>query len=197
VPDGPGGLCRFTAVSPDLVEEANRRADVRVHSHLARPVRRAREASARAAIALRGRGRTEMTTTPEMSVEETRAVMERYVNSEHGDVSMMAADVVFRVMATGDEHRTPAGVIAMLAYFYHGAFEATAVTRKSVVGPGSAVLEADFVGRHIGEFAGVPATGRDVRVPLCVCYDLRDGKIVEGRIYFEIPAFLAQVSAPR
>ena len=137
-----------------------------------------------------------MTTTPQMSVDETRAVMERYIASEHGDVSSMADDVVFRVMATGAEHHTPAGVLGMLQYFYSVAFEATAETRKFVVGPGSAVLEADFVGRHIGEFAGVPATGREVRVPLCVCYDLRDGKIAEGRVYFEIPVFLAQVSAP-
>jgi predicted ester cyclase len=137
-----------------------------------------------------------MPTMSQMSVEETRAVMEQYIASEHGDVSSMADDVVFRVMATGAEHRTPAGVLGMLQYFYSVAFEATAETRSFVVGPGSAVLEADFVGRHIGEFAGVPATGRDVRVPLCVCYDLRDGKIVEGRVYFEIPVFLAQVSAP-
>ena len=137
-----------------------------------------------------------MTSTAPMSLDETSEVMERYIAAEHGDVSTMADDVVFRVMATGDEHRTPAGVLAMLGYFYHGAFEATAATHKVVFGPGSAVLEADFVGRHIGEFAGVPATGKDVRVPLCVCYDLRGGKIAEGRIYFEIPAFLAQVAAP-
>jgi len=137
-----------------------------------------------------------MTTATDMSIDETRAVMEQYIAAEHGDVRWMADDVVFRVMATGQEHRTPAGVLGMLQYFYHVAFEATAETHKFVVGPGSAVLEADFVGRHIGEFAGVPATDREVRVPLCVCYDLRDGKIVEGRVYFEIPAFLAQVGAP-
>ncbi len=135
-----------------------------------------------------------MKSTAPMSVDETREVMETYIASEHGDVSSMADDVVFRVMATGAEHRTPAGVLGLLQYFYHVAFEAAAETRRFVVGPGSAVLEADFVGRHIGEFAGVPATGREVRVPLCVCYDLADGKIVEGRVYFEIPAFLAQVS---
>jgi steroid delta-isomerase-like uncharacterized protein len=137
-----------------------------------------------------------MTSTAPMSVDETREVIERYIASGHSDVSMLADDVVFRVMASGDEHRTPAGVAGMLGYFYHVAFEATAEARSLVVGPGSAVFEADFVGRHIGEFAGVPATGKDVRVPLCVCYDLRGGKIAEGRVYFEIPAFLAQVAAP-
>lgn len=136
-----------------------------------------------------------MTVDQGMSVERTREVIQRYAESEHGDVSMMAPDVVFRVMATGQEHRTPEGVVGMLNYFYHVAFEAHAETKNVVVGEGIAVLEADFVGRHIGEFAGVPPTGKDVRVPLAVIYDVRDGQIVEGRIYFETPAFLAQVGA--
>jgi predicted ester cyclase len=83
----------------------------------------------------------------------------------------------------------------MLDWFYHVAFEATAETKNIVVGEGIAVLEAEFVGRHIGDFAGVPPTGKDVRVPFAVVYDLRDDRIVEGRVYFEIPAFLAQVGA--
>jgi predicted ester cyclase len=64
-----------------------------------------------------------------------------------------------------------------------------------VVGEGRAIGEWDFVGTHVGEFAGVPATGRRVRVPLAVAYDLADGRITKGRVYFEIPAFLAQVGA--
>lgn len=98
-------------------------------------------------------------------------------------------------MSTGEEHRGPEAIRAMLDYFYHQAFEADAHPRNLVVGEGTAAGEWDFVGRHTGEFAGVPATGKEVNVPLCVCYDLRDGKIVEARIYFEVPAFLAQVGA--
>lgn len=135
-----------------------------------------------------------MTGNGSMSVEATRDVMQRYLSGEHGDLSMLAPDVVFRVMATGDEHRGPEAVQAMLEFFYHHAFDATAKTRHFVVGEGVAVLEADFVGRHIGEFAGVAATDKTVNVPLAVIYDVADGVIVEGRIYFEIPAFLAQVS---
>ena len=40
-----------------------------------------------------------------MSFEGTRRVMSRYFASQHSDVSMMADDVVFTVMATGEEHR--------------------------------------------------------------------------------------------
>ncbi len=131
-----------------------------------------------------------------MSVERTRAVITPYVDSEHNDVSMMAPDVVFRIMGTGQEHRTPDGVKAMLDYFYSVAFDATSETKNLIVGQGIAVLEADFVGRHIGEFGGVAPTGKEVRVPLAVIYELRDDRIVEGRVYFETAAFLAQVGTP-
>ena len=130
-----------------------------------------------------------------MSVDSTREAITRYVESNHTDLSMMADDVVFTNMGTGEEHRGIESVRAMLQYVYHTAFDAHAETRNMIFADGKAVLEADFVGRHIGEFAGVPASGKDVRVPLCVIYDLDGDKIIRGRIYFEAPAFFAQVAA--
>ena len=131
-----------------------------------------------------------------MSVETTREAVTRYVNSNHGDLSMMAPDVVFTSMATGDEHRGVEALAGMLHYIYHVAFDAHAETKSLICSDNQAVLEGDFVGKHIGEFAGVPATGKTVRVPLCVVYDLEGGKIARGRVYFEVPAFLKQVSEP-
>jgi len=129
-----------------------------------------------------------------MSVESTRAAVTRYVNSNHADLSMMAPDVVFTSMATGDEHRGVEALEGMLHYIYHVAFDAHAETKSIIVSENQAVLEADFVGKHIAEFAGVPATGKTVRVPLCVVYDLENDTIKRGRVYFEVPAFLKQVS---
>jgi len=128
-----------------------------------------------------------------MSIEITREVITKYLNSKHSDMSMMAEDVVFTNMATGQEHRGPAGVLQMLNYIYHIAFEADAETRNTIFANGQAVLEADFVGKHIGEFAGIPATNKQVRVPLCVVYDLEEDKITRGRIYFEMPVLFQQL----
>jgi steroid delta-isomerase-like uncharacterized protein len=129
-----------------------------------------------------------------MSIESTREAITRYLNSNHSDLSMMAPDVVFTSMATGDEHKGVEALAGMLHYIYHVAFDARAETRSLIVADNQAVLEGDFVGKHIGGFAGVPATGKTVRVPLCVVYDLEGGKIKRGRVYFEVPAFLKQVS---
>jgi len=128
-----------------------------------------------------------------MSIASTQETMTRYFNSEHGDVSMMADDVTFTIMATGQEHKSPQGVMGMLDYFYHVAFDATAETRTLLFGESNAMVEGEFVGKHIGEFAGIPATGKDVRVPICVVYDLENAQIKRGRVYFEMPALMAQL----
>ena len=49
------------------------------------------------------------------------------------------------------------------------------------------------MGKHIGEFAGVPPTNKEFRVPITVMYDLADGRITAGRIYFAVPALMAQL----
>ena len=129
-----------------------------------------------------------------MTVESTKKVMNQYLISQHSDASMMAEDVVFTNMATGDQYHSPEGVLQMLNYIYHIAFDAKAELKNSLFDEGRAVFEGDFVGKHIGEFAGIPATNKNVRVPLCVVYDLENEKIKTARIYFEMPVLLQQLN---
>lgn len=130
----------------------------------------------------------------EMSVETTKKIMNQYIDSEHSDVSMLADDVVFTHMATGDEHFGPDSVLQMLNYMYHTAFNAEAETKNLICAEGKAVLEADFVGTHIGEFAGIPATNKKVRVPICVVYDLENNQIKRARVYLEMPVLFKQLN---
>lgn len=128
-----------------------------------------------------------------MSVQRTNEIIKQYWNSQHTDVSTMADDVVFTMMATGDETRGPEAVRQMLHWFYHVAFDARAEKSNEIVANGQAMWEGYVVGKHIGEFAGIPATGKEFRVPLCVVYDVKKDQIQRARIYFEIPALLAQL----
>jgi predicted ester cyclase len=130
-----------------------------------------------------------------MTIESTRATMLRYFDSNHSDVSTMAEDVVFTIMATGAEHHGRVGVLQMLKYFYHVAFDATATTRLTLFGETNAMIEGEFVGKHIGEFAGLQPSGKNVRVPICVVYDLKGNQIWRGRVYFEMPVLLQQIGA--
>jgi predicted ester cyclase len=65
---------------------------------------------------------------------------------------------------------------------------------NTVITKNHALLEASFVGKHIGEFAGISATGKQVNVPLCVSYDLNeDGLIQNGRIYMLTDVMMQQL----
>jgi steroid delta-isomerase-like uncharacterized protein len=130
----------------------------------------------------------------EVTLESTKKVMCQYIDSEHTDVSIMSDDVVFTHMATGEEHHGPDSVLQMLNYMYHVAFNAKAETKNEFYAEGKAVIEADFVGTHIGEFAGIPATNKNVSVPLCVVYDLENNKIKRARVYLEMPVLFKQLT---
>jgi predicted ester cyclase len=58
----------------------------------------------------------------------------------------------------------------------------------------TAAIEADVVGTHISEFADIPATGRTVRVPHPILYDLCGGQISALRIHFPISLLTDQLT---
>lgn len=129
-----------------------------------------------------------------MSITSTRKTMMKYFDAEHGDVSMMADDIVFTMMSTGEETVGPEAVLQMLTYFYHTAFDARAEARNLIFSEDRAVYEGHFIGKHIGEFAGIPATNKSINMPFTVVYDLENEQIKRARIYFEIAALISQLS---
>ena len=77
---------------------------------------------------------------------------------------------------------------------HENAFDARAEVKNLLVDEGKAAIEADFAGAHTGEFAGIQPTGRAVRVPYSVLYDLRGAKISGLRIYFPMSLLIEQLT---
>lgn len=95
-------------------------------------------------------------------------------------------DVTLDMVGAGQSAQGRAQVEGLIRYAHEQAFDGWPEFKSLTVDPdGSrAALEAEFVGRHTGEFAGIPATGRTVRIPYSVHYDLEeDGRISALRIY--------------
>jgi predicted ester cyclase len=111
------------------------------------------------------------------------------------DVQYVAEDAVFTLMATGDKYVGREGVGQLLNYFYHVAFDAKAEIRNTLITEDKAFLEMDFVGKHIGEFAGLQPTGKEVRVPLVGCYDVENGFIKSARIYLLSDILMKQLTS--
>lgn len=110
-------------------------------------------------------------------------------------MTSVASDAVFTVLASGQTAKGKKEINDLIEYFYHKAFDARAKQTNLVVSDGSAVLEARFIGKHVGDFAGIKQTGKDVDVPMCISYDLKKNKIVNARIYFEMDVLRKQLGA--
>ena len=99
------------------------------------------------------------------------------------DPKYIAEDAVYRNLSTGEVYTGREEIAGMLHFMYHVAFDAKAETVNYVISEDKAVVEAYFKGRHVGEIAGLKATNKEIDVPLCVSYDLKDGLIQQARIY--------------
>ncbi|MER3465608.1 MAG: hypothetical protein C4329_15555 [Chitinophagaceae bacterium] len=78
---------------------------------------------------------------------------------------------------------------------YHIAFAANAITSNYIITEDKAIPETTFKGKHVGELNGMPATGKEVAVPMCVSYDLENGLIKEARIYFLFDIMVKQLNS--
>lgn len=120
--------------------------------------------------------------------------IEEYFKSH--DTMYVSEDAVFDNMGTGEEYKGRKAIGDMLQYMYHVAFDAKAVVVNTIITEKKALLEATFTGKHIGEFAGVAPTNIEVKVPLCVSYELNDEGLIErGRIYMLTDVLLQQIKA--
>jgi predicted ester cyclase len=126
-----------------------------------------------------------------MSYEETKAIMESYWAGHATEC--VAEDAVFTMMVSGQEDHGHEAIFRTMKHFYSEAFDGTFEGTNSFIAENNAVTEGYLVGKHVGEFAGISATGHDVRVPMCVIYDVQEGYIQKARIYFQMATFLQQI----
>lgn len=111
------------------------------------------------------------------------------------DIKFVAEDAVFIDMATGERYTGKTEIENMLHHIYHIAFDAKATTDNYIITEDKAMIEGLFIGKHIGNFAGIEATHKDVSVPLCVTYSLEDGLIKEAKIYMPVNVMMGQLQS--
>jgi ketosteroid isomerase-like protein len=112
-----------------------------------------------------------------------------------GDYARYLADeVTMTFIGTDREVNGREAVRRTIAFFHETAFSSAIEVKSLLCGDGEAMLEAEFIGTHVGEFEGVRATLRPVRVPYSVAYTLADGRITALRLYFPFELLMRQVA---
>jgi len=127
-----------------------------------------------------------------------RKVIQEYLDAlvKRADYPVYFSDDVVATFEGTDQRavgREAAG--QLIRYVHEGAFDARPELKNLLVDDGKAAIEADFVGTHTAEFAGVQPTGRAVRVPYSVVYDIRGDQISGVRIYFPMSLLLDQLTS--
>ncbi len=125
-----------------------------------------------------------------MGYEATRETIMAYTRGGHEthghDRDMLADDAVFTLMSTGKTFQGRAEVEVLLDLFYRQAFEARDEIQTVIIDEDHAVVEALFAAKHIGEFDGVAATGKQAVVPYCAVYTVEGAKISSGHLYLDV-----------
>ena len=127
-----------------------------------------------------------------------RQVMQDYLDAlvNRADFPAYFTDGVVATFEGTDQRADGrAAVTQLIRYIHQDAFDARMELKNLLTDDGKAAIEADFAGTHTGEFAGIPATGRKVRVPYSVLYDLRGDQISALRIYFPMSQLTDQLTS--
>jgi len=133
-----------------------------------------------------------------MSIESTSETLTTYLEVlvQRGPYAQYFADnVTFTLVGANQEVTGREAVEQFIRYFHEQAFDAHPKLKTTIVEEDRAAAEIDFVGTHIGEFAGVPASNKNVNVPYAVVYDFQDDKITALRAYIPMDALLQQIGA--
>lgn len=130
-----------------------------------------------------------------MSVEENKALIRRgfEIVSAHDLASFEAFIAPNYVNYAFPDARGPEGMRQMLGMFFMG-FPDMRVEVEDIVAEGDKVATRGyFTGTHNGDFMGIPATGKPIRVTYSDIWRIEDGKGVENWVQMDMLGLMQQL----
>jgi predicted ester cyclase len=119
-----------------------------------------------------------------MSAEKNLKAVKAFLNQ--GDLNVISEQATFQDFTQQETIQGPEAISQMIYNFYNINFPgAEAEFTNTVAGERSVVMEFTFRGVHNGELWGIIPTGRAVEIPMCVVYDVEEGIIQRGRLYYD------------
>jgi steroid delta-isomerase-like uncharacterized protein len=132
--------------------------------------------------------------------ELTKLIEQHYRNVSEGHIERDRDVISDDIIHTSATAGTVTGIEAFLAFVtaFKQAFpDLHWEMREFIEGSNTVVAEGVFIGTNTGTMVGprgpIPATGRRVELPFCDIWRVRNGRIVENRIYYDQVTFLDQL----
>ncbi len=137
-----------------------------------------------------------------MSVlHENRRLWQRHVLAENRRniddlLETLCAEPIYKIMATSATFKGRDQV----GQFYRGLFEgvpnAAFELINAFVGEEGVVEESILRGIHGGTLFGIPATGREIALPLTIVFPILNGQIMGERLYFDMATLARELGVP-
>ena len=128
-----------------------------------------------------------------MSAQDNLRLIQAFLGS-HDPTSFYTEDATFHLMDQPEPLRGRAAIGAMLRMFYAEAFtDAHAEPRGLVADENAVVAEFVFHGNNTGSLNGMPPTGKTVAVPMIAVYEVANGRVHRGRLYYDSMSMARQL----
>ncbi len=128
-----------------------------------------------------------------------RLVLEHFEAESNHDyeatLATLAEDIEYRIVPVGMVLR---GKKEATRYYdqWWGAFSDVTIQVDRIAAAGEWVIaETTSTATHLGSFMGVPPTGRRVEAHVCCLIRVRDGKMVEETVYYDLIERLSQLGS--
>ena len=133
----------------------------------------------------------------------TRQEMEDFVKRrfeayEDLDAAALAADYAQSAVIespTAGVHIGPEAAERAFRVIFNAFLDLTTTVDNVIVDGSNAVAVLLLEGTHIGEFLGIPPTGKRFSMPAVFFYQLESGKIVRERRIYDFTGLLVQIGA--
>jgi steroid delta-isomerase-like uncharacterized protein len=114
------------------------------------------------------------------------------------DASALAADYAENAVIespTAGVHTGPEAAERAFRVIFNAFLDLTMTVDNLIVDGNNAVAVMLLEGTHIGEFLGIPPTGKRFAMPAVFFYQLENGKIVRERRIYDFTGLLVQIGA--
>jgi steroid delta-isomerase-like uncharacterized protein len=140
-----------------------------------------------------------LTTEKKQSLREKRdAVVFEHVHAENRhDVAAAVATFhtpCYRVMPMGIVHDGEQAVGELLSGIFKGFPDFTVDIDKTYHSEDAVVLEMKMKGTHLGDWAGLKATGRSMDVPIVCIFEFEGDRLTCEKVYFDMATLVNQLN---
>ena len=131
-----------------------------------------------------------------MSTEQNKALVRRIIDElNKGNLNIIdevsAPNVVFHF--PGSPPLDLDGFKGLMGMFWSAFPDLETIIEELIAEGDTVVRRGHFRGTHRGEFQGIPATGKQVTVPMIAIERIVDGKVVEHRASPDIMGMMQQL----